>query len=70
MKKTISEKKETPRLFDYNENCCGCAACCAICPVGAINMKEDREGFAYPIVDSLKCIKCYQCVNVCAFKLG
>ncbi|MCD7856410.1 MAG: 4Fe-4S binding protein [Clostridiales bacterium] len=31
-------------------------------------MEEDEEGFLYPIVDAEKCIRCYKCLSVCAFK--
>ena len=33
------------------EDCCGCSACFNICPVQAITMQEDREGFKYPKID-------------------
>ena len=36
------------------KECCGCEACFQVCPVGAINMKRDSEGFLYPIVDKKK----------------
>ena len=38
------------------------------CPVCAITMKEDEEGFLYPIVDEEKCIRCHLCLKVCVFK--
>ena len=47
------------------EDCCGCTACKNICPVNAIEMKEDEEGFLYPFVDKEKCIKCGKCKKVC-----
>ncbi|MCD8348895.1 MAG: 4Fe-4S binding protein [Lachnospiraceae bacterium] len=31
-------------------------------------MVEDSEGFLYPKVDEEKCIRCYKCLSVCAFK--
>ncbi|MCD8197771.1 MAG: hypothetical protein LUE24_11520 [Lachnospiraceae bacterium] len=31
-------------------------------------MVEDSEGFLYPKVDEKKCIRCYKCLSVCAFK--
>lgn len=55
-------------LFEKKENCCGCSACYAVCPVQAITMKPDKEGFLYPIIDKYKCIGCHQCLNVCTFK--
>lgn len=59
----------TPResVF-YKENCCGCSACYAICPVGAIDMKVDEEGFLYPEIDRKRCLQCNACIDVCAFK--
>lgn len=51
----ISEKK----------NCCGCKACKQICPMSAIKMEYDEEGFWYPVVDFAKCIGCNKCDNVC-----
>ena len=33
------------------EICSGCTACMNICPKCAIEMKEDEEGFKYPIID-------------------
>lgn len=47
------------------EKCCGCTACANICPKSAITMKEDEEGFLYPIVDKEKCIQCGLCDQVC-----
>ena len=40
------------------EDCCGCTACYSICPVNAISMNRDCEGFLYPSIDLLKCVKC------------
>lgn len=60
--------KDIPVLFENKENCCGCGACFSICPSSAIFMKEDLEGFLYPVVDESKCIRCYKCVKVCNFK--
>ena len=47
------------------EECCGCYACKNACPVSAIAMKSDEEGFWYPEVDKQKCIKCGKCLLVC-----
>ncbi len=59
---------EYPILWKTKEECCGCTACSLVCPKSIITMKEDQEGFEYPIIDFSKCIKCYQCLNVCPFK--
>ena len=61
-------KQKTPVLYKNKENCCGCSACYAICPVSAISMVADEEGFMYPTVDEKKCISCYKCLSVCVFK--
>jgi ferredoxin len=49
-------------------DCSGCALCYAICPVKAISMEEDQEGFVYPNVDEAKCNKCGKCYNSCSFE--
>ena len=36
---------DLPALADDKSSCCGCSACYAVCPVGAIEMKADEEGF-------------------------
>ena len=45
--------------------CNGCYACYNICPVDAIAMTPDAEGFNYPSIDYDKCIKCEKCSTVC-----
>lgn len=45
--------------------CCGCAACVQRCPKQCIFLKEDKEGFLYPIVDKEDCIDCGLCEKVC-----
>lgn len=45
--------------------CFGCEACVQVCNRLAINMKEDEEGFRYPIVDQELCVNCGACNKVC-----
>lgn len=45
--------------------CCGCSACSQICPVKCITMKEDSEGFAYPVADKNRCTGCRLCEKIC-----
>lgn len=47
------------------KTCNGCGACSLVCPVNAIEMKEDSEGFLYPQIDESRCIKCNKCRKVC-----
>ncbi len=47
------------------EECCGCTACASICPAKCIEMREDFEGFKYPVVDKHRCINCRKCEAVC-----
>ena len=46
-------------------HCTGCAACVNICPIDAIQMKERKDGFTYPVVDEEKCVHCGRCTEVC-----
>lgn len=51
-------------VIDSNK-CTGCLACFNICPKGAIEIKENEEGFIYPVIDKDKCINCGLCKKVC-----
>lgn len=52
-------------VYSAKEKCTGCSACYNICPVGAITMEADEEGFLYPQIDQSICIDCFRCVNIC-----
>lgn len=47
------------------QNCTGCQACSQICPKNCIQMRPDREGFLYPVVDEQVCVHCGLCEKVC-----
>lgn len=47
------------------QDCCGCSACVQRCPKHCISMKEDEEGFLYPVVDESLCINCGLCEKTC-----
>ena len=47
------------------QDCCGCTACVQRCPKHCISLKEDNEGFLYPIVNESLCINCGLCEKVC-----
>lgn len=53
------------KLFQKKEQCCGCGACRDACPVDAVRMVQDREGFWYPQVAADVCIQCGRCQAVC-----
>lgn len=56
--------------FDFQEYCSGCGACYNICPVLAISMQLDDEGFLIPKVDTEKCISCGKCNRICPHLTG
>lgn len=51
--------------INKKENCCGCTACKSVCPVKAIVMVPDEEGFLYPEINKEKCINCGLCEKAC-----
>lgn len=53
------------KIESLADNCTSCAACFNVCPVNAIEMSEDAEGFYVPKVDYDKCIGCSKCDNTC-----
>ncbi|MCI8327185.1 MAG: 4Fe-4S dicluster domain-containing protein [Lachnospiraceae bacterium] len=55
-------------LYAKKEECCGCSACADICPVNAVHMISDGEGFQYPRIDKKVCIRCQRCEQVCPIK--
>ena len=48
----------------YSE-CNGCRLCESMCPVGAIHMEYNEEGFLYPHINKYTCVNCKKCVGVC-----
>ena len=60
--------KELRTIYQQKEECCGCSVCAAVCPKGAIEMKEDDEGFLYAWIREEKCIHCSLCEKICPMK--
>ena len=52
-------------ILASRQHCTGCGACAAVCPVGAITMTADKEGFRYPVIDRERCIGCGACESAC-----
>ena len=48
--------------------CSGCTACMNVCAHGAIEMKENGEGFVFPAKNNDKCVDCGLCEKVCPFE--
>lgn len=63
MLEKIEEQKN--RNICQKRNCTGCGLCASLCPTNAISMKEDKEGFIYPVIDLNKCINCNKCRMNC-----
>ena len=47
------------------KDCTGCTACYSACPVNAIEMTANKEGFLYPKINETKCIHCGLCYKIC-----
>lgn len=47
-----------------SSKCTGCGLCFNICPVKAIDMAEDKEGFLHPHITA-RCINCGKCAFAC-----
>lgn len=47
-------------------DCNGCGICALVCPKKCIHMKQDNEGFYYPVIDEEKCVHCNRCKNICS----
>lgn len=55
------------KLYNKDENCCGCGACANICPKNAVTMQEDKYGFLFPVINPELCVECNMCRKVCAY---
>lgn len=57
--------KNNNERVEISESCTGCGVCEYICPVKAITMVENDEGFYFPVVSVEKCVKCGLCNKIC-----
>ena len=58
-------KNDTMLLGNKKIICSGCSACANVCPVRAISMIENQDGFYVPMIDKTKCTKCGLCEKTC-----
>ena len=58
-------QKASQRVLPNNTMCTGCTACQKMCPVSAITMIENKNGFSYPNTDYTKCTNCGLCREKC-----
>ena len=61
----LNYQEEDEKRFEIKALCCGCGVCKDACPVQAISMRLDEEGFRYPVVNESLCIHCNACTKVC-----
>lgn len=57
-------------MLNVTNNCTGCGACTNACPVNAIQMELNDEGFLYPEVDMNKCVGCNLCTLICTVSIS
>lgn len=57
-------------VYENKSQCSGCTACMNSCPVNAITMVADQEGFKYPQIDETICTECDLCQKICPFHEG
>lgn len=67
MSRLREEYSDDKKLYEIagKRSCTGCGACASVCPVGCIQMVENKEGFFYPVIDHTRCIGCKKCYKVC-----
>lgn len=51
-----------------SSECSGCTACVNVCAHKAISLKENEEGFLYPVRNPDLCVECGLCEKVCPFE--
>ncbi len=52
-------------ILQTNSLCCGCGVCKNVCPVNAVEINMNTDGFYHAEVNGNVCISCGKCVSVC-----
>ena len=52
-------------ISKIGDRCVGCKSCEQACPRQCISMKDNEEGFWYPLVDEHNCVECKLCLKNC-----
>ena len=60
----MKAKYNVTETDNFHNTCCGCGACEDACPIHAITMQADSEGFYYPHISDA-CVSCGKCMQVC-----
>ena len=67
LEEAVNYEYDEAKSKDYSvtDLCCGCGACATICPMNAIIVNKNQDGFEHFIIDQDKCIHCGSCKTVC-----
>lgn len=65
LKQAIGKMENNITSIGIHKNCTGCRMCEQVCPKGAIEIKENEEGFMEPVINKEKCINCGICLKRC-----
>lgn len=65
---SLGKKNNTVESMNQHKECTGCSACVHMCPVNAITMGFDSDGFNIPKINHSLCIECGLCLRGCPQK--
>lgn len=59
-------KKNVNEIDSFVDTCTGCSLCAQLCLQNAIEMKPDKEGFVFPVINKQLCNHCGKCAHFCS----